>query len=99
MTPAMKVLIALIVGMGIAIMAALVLVAYGLLAGFGEEPAGFGTRDLDLPPGCVIAEARLENDLLVVRLTGEADGCEQIVLFDPASGAERGRIVARPGQP
>lgn len=99
MTPAMKALIALIVGMGIAIMAALVLVAYGLLAGFGEEPAGFGTHDLEVPPGCTIAEARLENDLLVVRLAGEAAGCEQVVLIDPASGAERGRLVARPGQP
>ncbi len=99
MTPAMKALIALIVGMGIAIMAALVLVAYGLLAGFGEEPAGFGARDLEVPPGCAIAEARLEDDLMVIRLTGAADGCEQVVLIDPASGAERGRIVARPGPP
>jgi len=84
--------------MGIAILVALALVAYGIMAGGGRgEPAGFGPRDFALPAGCEIADATLVGERLLLRLKGLAErGCQEVLIFDSESGAELGRITARP---
>ena len=100
MTAGMKVLVALIVAMGIAIVAALGLVAYGIMAGYGGgKERGFGTATLAMPTGCEVAESRLEGDRLVIRLKGEAPACQQVILVDPEDGQEVGRLRFSPAPP
>ena len=96
----MKALIALIVAMGIAILVALALVAYGIVSGGGRGgPAGFDQQDFALPAGCEIAEASLEGERVILRITGLAErGCQEVLIFDLESGAALGRITAKPGE-
>jgi len=93
-----KALIALIVAMGIAILVALALVAYGIATGGGRGgSAGFGQRDFALPAGCEIADAKTDGDRLLLRLSGLAErGCQSVVIFDLDSGKELGRVAAVP---
>ena len=89
----------LVIVMSIAILVALALVVYGIVGRVaGPADGGFGARDLALPEGCVIAAAQLQEGRLVLRVDGPAEqGCQQVVLIDPTSGAVAGRITARPG--
>ena len=89
----------LVIVMSVAILVALALVAYGIAGRVSGPPReGFGARDIDLPAGCRLAEARLAEGRLVLRLDGPADrDCQQVVLIDPESGAILGRVTARPG--
>jgi len=93
-----KVLIGLIVVMGIAILVALALVAYGIATGGGRAPtAGFGLREVTVPAGCEIADASVAGERLLLRLTGLAErGCQEVLIFDLESGKELGRIAAVP---
>lgn len=90
----------LVIVMSIAILVAFALVVYGIV-GRVAGPAnggGFGARDLAVPEGCAIAAANLQEGRLVLRLGGPAaQGCQQVVLVDPASGTVEGRLTARPG--
>lgn len=97
----MRVLIGLIVGMGVAILVALALVAYGIVRGVGgDEESVFGERDLGLPAGCEIAESRIGEGRLLLRTTGLADrGCQQVIVIDLASGRELGRFKAQATTP
>ena len=93
----MKALIALIVVMGIAILVALALVAYGIATGGRSASSGFGQRDFALPAGCEIADAKLAGERLLLRLTGLAEqGCQEVLIFDLESGKELGRIAGTP---
>ena len=97
----MRFLIGLIVAMGIAILVALVLVAYGIMRGVGgDADTAFGERDLALPPGCEIAEATVNEGHLFLRTAGAAErGCQQVVIIDIARGREIGRLKAAPLAP
>ena len=103
----MQALKALVIFMGILIMAGMALLVYGLVTrtGGGEEagegaapPATpFGALDLAVPAGCTIAGAELSGERLVVRLDGLAErGCQQVVIVDLAGGQELGRVKAVP---
>ncbi len=104
----MQALKALVIFMGILIMAGMALLVYGLVTrtgGDGEEAAGgggtlgtpFGALDLAVPAGCVIAGTELSGERLVVRLDGLAErGCQQVVIVDLAGGRELGRVKAVP---
>ena len=93
----MKALIALIVAMGVAILVALALVAYGIVSGGKSGPGGFDARDFALPAGCEIAETRLEAGRLVLRLSGLAErGCQAVLIFDVETSAPLGRITGVP---
>ncbi len=61
-------------------------------------PGGFGAASVTLPAGCVLAEARLDEGRLVLRAEGPSGrpDCQQVILLDPASGAELGRITIAP---
>ena len=102
----MQALKALVIVMGIAIVAALGLLAYGLAGGAAKKQAAapealpaFGDVGLPLPPGCAIAEARVDGRRLVLRIDGLAErGCQQVVLLDRDSGALLGRVRAEPAE-
>lgn len=108
----MQALKALVIFMGILIMAGMALLVYGLVTrtGDGETAGGdqgiggggpmnapFGEVELALPAGCVIAGSELTGERLVIRLDGQAErGCQQLVIVDLASGKELGRVKAVP---
>jgi hypothetical protein len=97
----MRALTVATVVMGIAIVVALALVAYGIMRdpgpGVGE---GFGLRDLGLAPGCEIAESTLDDDRLVIRTTGLVEaGCHQVFILEIETGRVLGRITAQPPAP
>ena len=97
----MRILIGLIIAMGIAIVVALGLVAYGLVRGVGDEAGGrFGVRDLGLPAGCEIADSSLAEGRIVIRTSGLVEsGCQQVLVVDLQTGEVLGRITAAPTAP
>ena len=100
----MKSIKALVIIMGLLILAGLGLLVYGLvgqvseIAGPGDDPDGFDAASVALPAGCVLAEARIDEGRLVLRAEGPADrpDCQQVILLDPVSGAELGRVRITP---
>ena len=91
---------ALVIFMGLLIVAGLGLLVYGMLGQIGDmsETGGFDAASVALPAGCVLAQADLDEGRLVLRTTGPADrpDCQQVILLDPVSGAELGRITLAP---
>ena len=98
---------ALVIFMGLLILAGLGLLVYGVVGQVSEiagpgtppgTPGGFGAASVTLPAGCVLAEARLDEGRLVLRAEGPSGrpDCQQVILLDPASGAELGRITIAP---
>ncbi len=92
---------ALVIFMGLLIVAGLGLVAYGMVNQVTDDPGaagGFDETKLPLPAGCRLAEARLDEGRLVLRAEGPPDrpDCQQVILLDPASGAEFGRVTVTP---
>lgn len=93
----MRGLKALVIGMGVLIVAGLVVVVVTLADRAGElsrtvENAGFGTASLGLPAGSEIVALAPAGDRLAVhvRVPGEGD---RIVFVDPASGESRGTLT------
>lgn len=94
----MRALKALVVSMGILIAGGLALLAYAVIGGLsGDLPDDdFGDTTVVVPPGCVIAEATVAEGSLVLRIGGPAErGCQQVILLDPESGREFGRVKVR----
>jgi hypothetical protein len=100
---------ALVIFMGLLIVAGLGLVVYGMVSRVAEvagplgpgargAPGRFEAASVALPAGCVLAEAHLEAGRLVLRAGGPAErrDCQQVILLDPDSGAELGRITVAP---
>lgn len=100
---------ALVLVMGLLILAGLGLLVYGVVGQVSElaapgapsgpgAPGGFDAASVPLPAGCVLAEAHLEAGRLVLRAEGPLGrpDCQQVILLDPASGAELGRITIAP---
>lgn len=101
----MQALKALVIFMGVLIVAGMVLLVYGLMTrtgGGGEQAAAggplnipFGALDLTIPDGCALGGAELAGDRLVIRVTGQVGrGCQQLVIVDLAKGQELGRVKA-----
>lgn len=93
----MRALKALVVFMGILIAGGLALLTYAVIGGLPDSrPSGFGETTVALPPGCVIAEAMVADGKLVLRVDGPAErGCQRVILLDPESGRELGRVTTR----
>jgi hypothetical protein len=87
-----------VIGMGFLIVAGLALLFYGLSQGVGKLSGGgtpLGEVVVPVPEGCVIADSRIEQPYLVLRLDGLAErGCQQVVLVDLESGRVTGRVTA-----
>ncbi|MFQ5776120.1 MAG: hypothetical protein ACE5GS_16495 [Kiloniellaceae bacterium] len=97
----MQALKALVVVMGLLIMASLALLAYGLVTRLSEGtdgPGRLGEVSLPLPAGCAIAEARSQEGRLILRIDGPAErDCQQVVVIDLSDGRVLGRVTAAPG--
>ncbi len=103
----MKSIKAVVIFMGLLILAGLGLLVYGVvgqvsgIATPGDPTGardGFDAASVALPAGCVLAEARIDEGRLVLRVEGPADrpDCQQVILLDPDSGAELGRVKIAP---
>ncbi len=105
----MKSIKALVIIMGLLILAGLGLLVYGVVGQVSElaapgapsgpsAPGGFDAASVALPAGCVLAEARIDEGRLVLRVEGPPSypQCQLVILLDPASGAELGRITIAP---
>ncbi len=94
---------ALVIFMGLLIFAGLGLLVYGAANQVSEiaspgSSGGFDAAPVALPAGCHLAEAHIEAGRLVLRAAGPAErpDCQQVILLDPESGAELGRITLAP---
>ena len=97
----MKSIKAVVIFMGLPIVAVLGLLVYGManrVSTMAQSGSGFDAASVTLPAGCVLAEARIDEGRLVLRAAGPADrpDCQQVILLDPDSGAELGRIDIAP---
>jgi len=93
----MRALVILVTVMGVAILLGLALVAYGLVGKVKQEEIGLGEVLLPIPAGCRLADSRIEEGRLIVRLEGLPEqNCQQIVILDLESGAVQGRVSAVP---
>lgn len=98
-TPNLRVLLALVIFMGILIVAGLVVVGVTIavrLSGMDDDetPAakgGFEIADIPVPAGCEILETQADEDRLIVRL-GLGGRCNQLIVIDLRSGAVTGRL-------
>lgn len=107
----MRILTTLVVGLGILIVAAAGLLAYGIFtrarAPGPEAAAGgraFAPFALDLPEGCAIKSVAVSGEKLVIHAqsagsTGAPPSCDRIVVVDSAQGRVLGVVHARSGRP
>lgn len=89
----MRALKALVIGMGVLIVAGLIVVVVTIANRGGvARPTGFDTAGLGLPAGSEIAAIEAVGDRLAVhvRIPGEGD---RILIVDPADGTIVGRIA------
>lgn len=96
----LRALLALVIFMGIVIVAGMVVVGVTIAnrlgsLGDGERAAssaaGFGEASVPIPAGCAIVETRPEGNRLIVRL-GSGGRCDQLLVIDLRSGAVTGRL-------
>jgi len=94
----LRVLLALVIFMGVLIVAGIVVVGFTIanrLSNMGaeDEPAagGFGAADIPIPAGCEVVEARPDGNRLILRL-GSGGRCNQAIVIDLRSGAVTGRL-------
>ena len=96
----MKSIKALVIFMGLLIVAGLGLLVYGMANQVSTmtQSGGFDAASVVLPAGCELAEARIDEGRLVLRVAGPLSrpDCQQVILLDPDSGAELGRIHIAP---
>ena len=97
----MQALKALVIGMGIAILAIIAVIIVTLVQRMSGEPeqiAGFGEVAVAVPDGCALAQAEAAEGRLILRLEGPPGrGCQQAVVVDLESGRVLGRVTAAPG--
>ena len=95
----MQALKVLVIIMGVLIIVAVTVLAYGLVTRVstsgGGSPRGLGEVDLALPAGCAIAAAESDGERLIVRVDGPAErGCQEVVVIDISDGTVLGRVKA-----
>ena len=96
----MRALKALVIVMGVLIVAgtAVVIVTVAKRVSPSGRPASTPVAaSLTLPAGCSVAEMTTIGDRLALRLSGEGD-CRQILLVDPATASITGHISLVPSQ-
>ena len=57
----------------------------------GPAATGFGLREVTVPAGCTLVDAVAAGERLVLRFE-PAKACPELVVVDPTTGAELGRI-------
>lgn len=97
----MRGLKALVIGMGVLIVLGMVAMIVAGVRQAGElsapkaPPAAAAPHTLDIPAGAEIAETRIGDGRIVLRLR-LADGTGRLVILDAATGAPTGRVDLRP---
>ena len=99
----MKPLMALVIIMGVLIVAGIVVVIATLanrMSGGREATStraapGFAAVDLPVPAGCQVMETTTADDRLVLRL-GSGERCNQILIVDMATGRLLGTLRLAP---
>lgn len=92
---------ALVIGMGILIVAGLAIMVYGLTNRFGAPAspnasgAAFGTIRANLPAGAAVESVQLQDGSVLVHLTMPAGGA-QIMVFRLSDGRQTGTIELQP---
>jgi hypothetical protein len=95
----MKPLVALVIIMGVLIVAGLVVVVVTIVNRMGgggrtvdtHATAPFATADLPLPAGCQVMETTTADDRLILRL-GSGERCNQVLIVDMATGKLLGTL-------
>jgi len=95
----MKPLIALVIIMGVLIVAGLVVVVVTIANRLGgadrtastRAAAEFATVDLPAPAGCEVMETTTADDRLILRL-GSGERCNQVLIVDMATGRLLGTL-------
>jgi len=98
----MKPLVALVIIMGVLIVAGLIVVVVTIAGrlssgkqGTPATEASFGTVDLPVPAGCRIEETSTGDGRLILRL-GDGDRCNQVLVVDLATGRLIGTLRVAP---
>ncbi len=103
----MQTIKALVIFMGLLILAGLGLLVYGVVGQVSEvsdagappeATGGFDETEIPLPAGCSIVETRVDDNRLIVRTDGPLGNkpCQKVIIIDLESGAELGRITFAP---
>jgi hypothetical protein len=87
---ALKVLV-VVMGALIIVGTVIVVVTIAQRMSRGSAAPGFGKAALMLPKGCRVAEMTAAGAKLALRL-GDGPGCQDIVIVDPETGRETGRL-------
>jgi hypothetical protein len=107
----MRILTALVIGLGVLIVAAAGLLAYGVFTRMkapetaaSPAGAGFGALDLDLPEGCGINSVAVSGETLVVHTRNLAapnalPACDRIYVLHATSGKILGIVNPGPRRP
>ncbi len=110
----MRILTALVIGLGVLIVAAAGLLAYGVFtrakapdAKTAPAGAGFGALDLGLPPGCAVKSVSTAGETVVIHVQGLAQGsaasgggaCDRVFVVHAATGRILGTINPAPFRP
>lgn len=98
-TRTMKPLLALVIIMGVLIVAGLVVVVVTIVSRMGSgnvtashaAAAPFAAVDLPIPAGCEVKETTTADNRLILRL-GSGERCNQVLIVDMASGKLLGTL-------
>lgn len=91
----MQAIKALVIGMGVLIVAGMIVLVYGVTTKVGKSSPesgsvqDFGDVRVTLPAGATVEDARLDGDTLVVRVRGPG-AATQVILFQSADGKRLG---------
>ena len=91
----MQAIKALVIGMGVLIVAGMIILVYGVTTRFGKtslgggKGQGFDEVNVTLPSGSEVLDARLDGDTLVVRMRDGA-GATRVILFRREDGKRIG---------
>ncbi len=90
----MQAIKALVIGMGVLIVAGMVVLVYGVTTKFGKtslasKAPDVGEVNVTLPPGSEVLDARLDGETLVVRVRDGA-GVTRVILFRREDGRRVG---------
>ncbi len=97
-TPNMKLLVALVITMGVLIVAGIVVIVVTIanrMGGGGTASSRaapeFATADLPVPAGCQVMETTTADDRLILRL-GSGERCNQVLIVDMTTGRLLGTL-------
>jgi hypothetical protein len=82
----------LVIAMGVLILIGVTVLIVTVASRLKGSPGrGFAAASLVLPSGCRVVEMTPAGGLLALRL-GDGPSCQLIVMVDPESGQEKGRL-------